>query len=352
MKPLHRTIVERSRAGCGSFTPSPATAEQIAAAELRLGALPPAYRSFLAEVGAAPWPLQIGNVVDPGARRSPHMPEWFVPFARDAGGNCYGFDVRKRRGKELAIEYWDEEAWGIDDAPCSTASFAALLSDLVRAGLTRDHAQRRERVFAALAPRAAGAFTPSAREVVAAGRALGVELPDDYVWFTTTLGSLPAPLRVVDGLDLAELTAALRQVHPDAPPQLAAFAREGEREFVAFTARGDLRYLGRAAGPPTFLDYLESLLARAAPRPASREPAPVVRRARPSDPAGRLRRLLERLQADDHIETAADFSAAAVATELASVPLNGAAIVAALLDRDDVLEVFVTDADVDALLDD
>lgn len=351
MRPLHLTIHERSRARFGEYAPRPAGPAQLAAAERLLGALPPGYRSFLVELGEAPWPLPIGNVADFADRRWFDKPAWFVPFAHDPAGHYWGFAVRGRRDRRPAIAFWNHAEQAIDDPPGEAGSFETWLKDQVLTGLRRDHAERRDRLFAGLTPRP-GAFTPKLAEARAAGRALDVELPEDYLAFTTSIGSLTAPVQIVDALDLAGLTEALRRAHPDAPPRLAAFARTGAREFVAFGERGDLRYFGGAAGPPDFLEWCEALRARAAQPAAPADRPAVVRRARSvPDATDRLRGLLEQMRADALIETAPTFCPALVAAELAGTRLTGAAIVAALLERDDVIDVFVTDADVDALLD-
>ena len=56
MRPVHQRLLDIALAALGEAAPIPATPEQIAAAEARLGRpLPPGYRAFLAEVGHTSW---------------------------------------------------------------------------------------------------------------------------------------------------------------------------------------------------------------------------------------------------------------------------------------------------------
>ena len=129
MRMVHRRLLDVARAVVGDVEPSPATPEQIEAAQKRLGRpLPPGYRAFLQEVGRVTWPLVIGNIVD--FEEGPWPPH-FVPFADDLGGNLYGFDLRGKKGKELPIDYWDHEEPELEDEPGPPERFEDWLKSRV-----------------------------------------------------------------------------------------------------------------------------------------------------------------------------------------------------------------------------
>lgn len=115
----------------GDAKPCPATPEQIAAAEARLGRpLPPGYRAFLAEVGSAFWPLRIGPFADFEGDDLP-WPAHLVVFADDNSGNVYGFDLRGKQGRQLPIAYWDHEEPVVDDEPGPPERFEDWLEEHV-----------------------------------------------------------------------------------------------------------------------------------------------------------------------------------------------------------------------------
>jgi|GEM_PF-3158341 len=126
MRPVHRRLLGVARAVLGEVEPRPATPEQIAAAEARLGRpLPPGYRAFLAEVGWVSWPLVIGNLVDFEGDWPAHL----AVFADDGSGNVYGFDLRGKKGRELPIDFWDHEDPALDDEPGPPERFEDWLEE-------------------------------------------------------------------------------------------------------------------------------------------------------------------------------------------------------------------------------
>ncbi|MDP2304933.1 MAG: SMI1/KNR4 family protein [Pseudomonadota bacterium] len=126
MHPLHLRLLEQTRRALGEATASPEPAERIAAAEARLGRpLPPGYRRFLEELGPSFWPLRIENLAMFGGGP---WPEYFVPFASDADGLVYGFDLRGGGAADLPIDSLDLEADELDEHPCPAIPFEDWLA--------------------------------------------------------------------------------------------------------------------------------------------------------------------------------------------------------------------------------
>lgn len=126
MHPLHTRLLDAARRTLGAAVPSPEPPARIAAAEARLGRpLPPGYRRFLEEVGAARWPLRIENVA---TFESGPVPDYFVPFASDYGERVYGFDLRGGAGAELPIDFLDFDTDELDEAPGPAMPFEEWLA--------------------------------------------------------------------------------------------------------------------------------------------------------------------------------------------------------------------------------
>ena len=344
MRPVHRRLLDLARAALGEVDPSPATPAQIAAAEARLGRpLPPGYRAFLAEVGHVSWPLVIGNVVD---FQEGLWPAHFAPFADDGGGNLHGFDLRGGKGQELPIDYWDHEEPEVDDEPGSPERFQDWLEARIDEEAQRMVAARRAAIAAGLgAAHVDDASLPDRARITEVEGALGVTLPADYVWFTSTFGALRWPVRIVDVLSLADLTAELRARRPREAGRVIAFASEGESGYAAFDRHGGVRGFGLVRpAPRSFLDYLEDRLSRA---PAA---GPPPRAAEDEDEELLLaERLLARLREANQIETTRGFPAGAVARQIADAWSRPARILSILMDRADVIEVYVSEEDLSAL---
>lgn len=352
MRRAHRLLVEKNQAVFGEYTPKPATAEDLAGVERRLGRpIPPSYKSFLEELGSVAWPLEIYAATG----EPDHLPAYLVAFAHDGGGNYHCFDLRAKaapsgRAAELPITFWDHEEpeAAEQDAPADDQSeaFADWLEEQIDEALWVEVEERRERLSRALAPHAAGAFTPSLDEAQQAGEKLGVELPADYLWFTTTLGSIAAPVRVVDATQLAALTEAMRRDVPRAPEGLVAFAEEAPARYVGFDRKGKLvrveggkkKKTAQEPGDPTFTEYLERRVAEA---PA----APPVQ-----DRLGAAKQLLSRLIEREAIEVEPSFELEAAATALADAQISPRRLSRWLMERADIAEVFASDAELEAIL--
>lgn len=342
MRPVHRRLLDVARAALGEADPIPATPERIAAAEARLGRpLPPGYRAFLAEVGRVSWPLTIGNVVD--FDEGP-WPAHLAVFAMDGSGNCHGFDLRGRKARELPIDYWDHEDPEVDDEPGHSERFEDWLEERIDDEVRRTVAERRDALAARLgAAHVDDAFTPDRAQISEVEGALGVTLPGDYVWFTTTFGALRWPVRIVDALSLGELTAELRERWPKERGGVVAFASEGDSGYAAFDRQGRVRGfgLGRPA-PSGFLDYLEDRLSHA---PDAAAPPRVAE----DEELALAERLLARLRESGQIETTRGFPPGAVARLIADAWAWPARILGILMDRADVIEVYVSEEELAAL---
>jgi hypothetical protein len=170
--------------------------------------------------------------------------------------------LRGKQGRELPIDHWDHEEPEADDEPGPPERFQeARLDEEVR----RTVAARRDAVAARLgAHHVDDAFTPDSAQITEVEGALGVTLPEDYVWFTSTFGALRWPVRLVEALSLADLTAGLRERRPGEADRVIAFASEGDSGFAAFDRHGRVRGFGLARpAPGAFLDYLEDRLSHA-----------------------------------------------------------------------------------------
>ncbi|HSN98888.1 MAG TPA: hypothetical protein VLS89_11405, partial [Candidatus Nanopelagicales bacterium] len=302
-------------------------------------------------------------------------PPHLVPFAHDGSGNYHCFDLRApappplpappartRRAApeppELPITYWDHEApdpGDPADLPDPTP-FATWLEEQVDEALWTEVEQRRARLTQALAPHAAAATPPSLEEAQQAGEQLGLELPADYLWFTTTLGSVTAPIRIASALELSALTQAMRRAHPRAPTGFIAFAEESPGRFAAFAPDARIHHLGplpegRRPDPAdiTFTEYLERRLADP-PRPAMPTPAAPPVQPPPEPPQAAAKSLLALLLERGAIEVEPTFDIDEVAAELAEARLSPRKLCAWLMDRDDVAEVFISDDELVALL--
>jgi hypothetical protein len=342
MRPVHRRLLDVARAALCAADPSPATPEQLAAAEARLGRpLPPGYRAFLAEVGHVSWPLVIRNVVDFGEGL---WPAHFVPFADDGGGNLYGFDLRGKKGRELPIDHWDHEEPTVDDEPGPPERFQDWLEARLDEEVRRTVAERRDAVAARLgANHVDDALAPDDAQITEVEGALGVTLPEDYVWFTSTFGALRWPVRIVDALSLADLTTELRERRPGEAGRVIAFASEGDSGFAAFDRHGRVRGFGLVRpAPGAFLDYLEDRLSHA---PAAGPPP----RAAEDEELALAERLLARLHETGQLETTRGFPAEAVARRIADAWGSPARILSILMDRADVIEVYVSEEELAVL---
>jgi hypothetical protein len=311
----------------------------------------------LQEVGHVTWPLSIGNVADFTEGNSPRSPQaaanWpahLAVFAMDGSGNCYGFDLRGRRGRELPIEFWDhEEPDTTEDEPGPPERFEDWLEARIEEDSERQVTERR----AALADRLTAhhvddAFTPERAQVTEVEGTLGVTLPADYVWFTSTFGALRSPVRVVDALSLPDLTAELRARRGDGTKKrLVAFAKEGVEGYAAFDAKGQVYGFGvTLPAKATFLDYIEDRLSRSdTPQPTE---VPLTQATEDEELAW-AERLLARLLESGQLETTRGFPAELVARRIADAWKRPARIVAMLIDRDDVNEVYVSEKELLAI---
>ena len=108
------------------MVPQPATAEEIAAAEVALSCqFPDSYRWFQLQFGDfADGPLDVYSVkpVEPPDRnivginleeRSeayPPLPPHLIAFSDSGGGDLYCFDTAQREGGECPVVWWDHAA--------------------------------------------------------------------------------------------------------------------------------------------------------------------------------------------------------------------------------------------------
>ncbi|EYF03862.1 SMI1/KNR4 family protein [Chondromyces apiculatus] len=362
MRRVHLLLVEKNQAMLGDFSPEPATAAQIAAMEKQLGRpLPPSYRAFVEEVGRVAWPLEI-FIAQPREADSP-LPEFYVPFAHDGGGNYHCFDLRTEpepwgeKAQEMGIAFWDHEEPEIEeDAPFPTP-FSEWLDEQVDEALWAEVEARREKLAEQLAPYASGTEAPSLEEAQHVGEQLGVELPADYLWFSTTVGSIAKPVKIVDATGIASLTGAMRRDHPRVPGGLVAFALERPGRYAAFTREGRITWVGgptpaasgaKRGAPPepevSFTDYLERVLTMN-PSEAATEPAPQVQ-----DPVVTSRRFLQLLLDKEMIEVEPTFEIEEAAEQLASARVSSRRLMGWLMDRRDIAEVYASDDELMALI--
>jgi hypothetical protein len=344
LHPLHRRLLAVQRATIPEAEPVPASPAEIAAAAELLGRpLPPGYRRFLEEVGRVFLPVDIHPLADHASGGD--WPPWFVPFAGDLSGNYWGFDIRRKRGKELPIEFWDHEEPEMEDAPSDPTPFEEWLEEQIATEEATLLERRREALLDALPHRDPYAFTPERDQVREVEAALGMALPLDYVWFTTTVGSIAEPVRVVDALELAALTEAMRATHHRAG-KLVAFAEEGPGRYAAFARGGAVRGLGiKLPASSTFLTYLEDRVARRveeSPNLAAR-PKGSPPRDDESLAEERAARLLDSLISSGALETTRGFPRRDVARSVAAAWARPARILSLLEERDDVVEIFVSE---------
>ena len=350
LHPLHLRLLELQRAAIPDAEPAPASAAEIAAAEELLGRpLPPGYKRFLEEVGRVFLPVDIGTPATHATGGD--WPSWFIPFAGDLSGNYWGFDLRRKRGKELPIEFWDHEEPELEDEPGEPTRFEDWLEEQMMTEEASLLAQRRAALLNALPQRDHYAFTPEPDQVAEVEAALGLKLPLDYVWFTTTVGSIEAPVRVVDALELSTLTEAMRGAHP-ASRKLVAFAEEAPGTYAAFARGGAVQGVGLDQPVPSgFLAYLEDRIARSAAEPKQ---APRPKASPPRDEeallAERAGRLLADLIASGALETTRGFPLQTVALSVAAAWRRPARILALLEDREDVVELFLSEEELAAAM--
>ncbi len=343
LHPLHLRLLELQRAAIPDAEPAPASAAEIVAAEELLGRpLPPGYKRFLEEVGRVLLPVDIGMPATHAAGGD--WPSWFIPFAGDLSGNYWGFDLRRKRGKELPIEFWDHEEPELEDEPGEPTRFEDWLEEQLMSEEASLLKQRREALLDALPQRDLYAFTPERDQIAEVEAALGLKLPLDYVWFTTTVGSIETPVRIVDALELSTLTEAMRAAHP-ASRKLLAFAEEAPGTYAAFGRAGAVQSVGLDQPVPSgFLAYLEDRIARSAKSPNQ---APRPKASPPQDEetllAERAARLLADLIASGALETTRGFPVQTVALAVAAAWRRPARILALLEDREDVVEVFLSE---------
>jgi hypothetical protein len=344
VRSLHSRLLACARAVVADAEPEPCSPEAIAAAEALLGRpLPPGYRAFLEEVGRITWPVQIGNVVDFAVEAAP-WPAHFMPFADDGGGNLWGFDAQGKRGKELPIEFWDHEEPELVETSDGATKFEAWLEERVVVAESEMRDERRAAMGRRLDVHGCRAWAPDRAQIEEAENALGVSLPEDYRWLTSTFGSLAWPVRIVDAFSLHELTAAMRARCGKKAARAVAFAQEGDGAFVAFDRGGKLVGFGvQRPVPEALLDYLEDRLSH--PSPMASVAAPEVEDVELALADSLIRRLVETHQ----LETTRGFDSDAVARRIADAWAAPARILAILMDRQDVNEVYVSEEDIAAL---
>ncbi|AKT37572.1 SMI1/KNR4 family protein [Chondromyces crocatus] len=357
MRRAHVLLVEKNQALLGSFAPKPATADQIGEIERLLGRpLPPSYRAFVEELGHVAWPLEIFV-----ASQQPEasLPKHLIAFA-DAGEGCYHcFDLRTEpepwgeKAQEMGITFWNPEEPEEEDEDISPSAepFSEWLDEQIDEALWAEVEARREKLAEALAPNAEGARALSLEEAQHVAEQLGVELPADYLWFTTTLGSISKPVKIVDAAALASLTGAMRRDHPRVPGGLVAFALERPGRYAAFTREGRISWVGgatagkKATPEPelSFTDYLERVLTMK-PSEGAQEAEPV------QDPVVASKRFLQMLLDKELIEVEPTFEIDEAAEQLAAARLSPRRLIGWLMDRRDIAEVFVSDDELMALI--
>ncbi len=294
MKRLYQTLLDNEARVLGEASRSErrrASVEDLEAIERRLGyALPKTYKSFAREVGEASWPLRI-SAADALAPYPAELarPSWLLPFASDESGNDHCFDTRVELKGEYAIESWDHESppSGAELEERGTPmAFDDWLKGVVNEKIAAEEsealAERHRRIEALLLPHRptnAWPFAPSADDVAKVEAGLRFALPKDYVWLTTTLGSLAWPLEIVDALEIGRLTEEMKRQFPNARGVVAAIGREADGSFVGVQKFGKLVAVGgRPLEDATFLDFLERRIDQ---RSRSKLPPPMSAGAAP-----------------------------------------------------------------------
>jgi cell wall assembly regulator SMI1 len=123
----------------------PVGEEAIAAAEQQLGVtFPASYRWFLAKYGVADWPDYIyglctnplyHSVVETTiANRTtlhPHIPDAYIPFAPDGGGNHYCLKCDELADGECPIIFWDHDCGEDQEIDVTHDSFLSWLEETI-----------------------------------------------------------------------------------------------------------------------------------------------------------------------------------------------------------------------------
>jgi len=267
----------------------PASEADLRAAQTVLGlALPATYVAFAREIGSTSWPIQVFGIeqLQRGGRFG--QPPWFVAFATDGAGNDWGWDTRDA-AEEHPVMFWDHEEPPTEDALAkrsATGTFADWLAGRLDDALGEEDDDRTQEIWATirkeLARHADGAFpyTPALEDVQAVEARLGVTLPEDYVTFTTVIGSTSWPVRIVDGQDVEGLTRELRAAHPSLRDAVG-FGQDLDGTPLAF--RGPTVISPTSALAKSFLSFLMARINEANARDHREAPTP-------SEVAGRASR--------------------------------------------------------------
>ncbi len=153
------------------------------------------------------------------------------------------------------------------------------------------------------------------------------------------------------------MTAELRAKRPGEADRVIAFGSEGDSGYVAFDRKGGVRGFGLVRpAPDGFLAYLEDRLAEAPAAESLPRVAGSSQRAAGSPPRvaedeelALAERLLARLRESGQIETTRGFPPETVARKIADAWRRPSRILAILMDREDVIEVYVSEEELAAL---
>jgi hypothetical protein len=296
MKKLLQRLLDENRKRDPRFAPAPDAPERIAATEAWLRVpLPDDYRAFLAEVGRATWPMEIGNVLDFKAN---DWPPGFVPFARDET-MAHGFLLKPRR-----------------------VEFEGLAKDLRMraASLEEDVAEAREEE--------AEPDEVGLEEIEAEARAFRDEA-DEIDERAAERAARPKTLDL--RIDMVSLTEReLFELGPDEEDEVLPFS-----SWLEHTIEDALR------------DEQYELARRATPPPSEPEPETETEE---QAALHRALDLVDRLVAAEHIEVSPAFDDTACATALLPVLGDAAQILDVLVELPGVEEVLASEDDVESLL--
>ncbi|GAC1414080.1 MAG: hypothetical protein NVSMB53_12000 [Gemmatimonadaceae bacterium] len=261
MKDLYKRVVVGESRLLGEPASAPrevASLESIEAAERALGiVLPETFKQFAQQVGHCSWPVEIFPVGSL-AYSLWDRPKYFIAFATDGGGNDWCFDTRTRTNNEYSIEFWDHEEppdLKALEEPSLPTTFDEWLEELVSEALAdeerRSLEDRRRAIEEALEPHRESnvwPWGPSDGDIARIQASIGFKLPDDYIWFTTKLGSTEWPMKIPDATEVGRLSLEMKRRFPGAASDTAvAFAKEADGSFVAFEADGRLIAVGGSA---------------------------------------------------------------------------------------------------------
>jgi len=228
-------------------------------AEARLAcALPLRFKELLRQLGALTWPVSVAgaSAVLRGAGEADD-PTHLVFFGSDGGELRFAFDTRRTFDRDgYAVVEIDLEEGYVDEGMPEDAfsGFEAWLIDRVADEQARERAAGMEKALRSLddllrpevpLPRP---WCPSADEVHDAAARVGARLPEDYVRFCTSFGTVEWPLEIVDATGILELTEAVAREGCTLPERFVAIARDGSQVFGLDRGDGTLLGLSRDGG--------------------------------------------------------------------------------------------------------